>query len=60
MLDDVNAFATEYATFKKAPIIGGAILYECLLDGKQWILVFKNALPVLTMSHHLISPFVLM
>jgi hypothetical protein len=36
---DVNAFAPEYATLKKVPIVDGVILYECLFYGKQWILV---------------------
>jgi hypothetical protein len=56
---DVNAFAPEYATLRKVPIVDGAILYECPFDGTQWILVFKNALHVPTMSHHLIPPFVM-
>ena len=56
---DVSAFAPEYATHKKVPIIDGAIVYECPFDGKMWILVFKNALHVPTMSHHLIPPFIM-
>jgi hypothetical protein len=55
----VNAFAPEYATLKKVSIVDGAILYECLFDGKQRFLVFKNALHVRTMSHLLIPPFVM-
>jgi hypothetical protein len=54
---DVNAFTPEYDTLKRVPIIDGAIFYECPFDGTTWILVFKNALHVPTMSHHLIPPF---
>jgi hypothetical protein len=46
---DVNAFAPETGTLRKVPIVDGAILYDCPFDGKQWILVFKNALHVPTM-----------
>jgi hypothetical protein len=57
---DVNAFVPEYAYLKKVPIIvDGAILYGCSFDGKQWILVYKNALHVPSMSHHLLPPFVM-
>jgi hypothetical protein len=56
---DVNSFAPEADTLKKVPIVDGAILYECPYDGKLWILVFKNALHVPTMSHHLIPPFIM-
>jgi hypothetical protein len=56
---DVNAFAPEYATLKKVPVVDAAILYESPYDGHLWFLIFKNALHVPTMSHHLIPPFVM-
>jgi hypothetical protein len=56
---DVNSFAPEADILKKVPIVDGAILYECPYDGKLWILIFRNALHVPTMSHHLIPPFVM-
>jgi hypothetical protein len=57
---DVNAFVPEYANLKKVPVVNAAILYyESPYNGHQWILVYKNAFHVPTMSHHLIPPFVM-
>lgn len=56
---DVNAFSPEHDTIRRVPIVDGAILYECPYTFTNWILVFKNALYVPSMTHHLIPPFLM-
>ena len=56
---DVNAFADEVNQMKRVPIKDMAVAYDCPYQRKTYLMVFKNALHVPSMSHNLISPFIM-
>ena len=56
---DVLPFNPSLGKSTKVPIVDGAVAYDCPRTQKTFILVFKNALHVPSMSHNLIPPFIL-
>ena len=56
---DVQPFDPQLGTSKSVPIVDGAISYDCPRTNETYVLVFKNALYVPSMSHNLIPPFIL-
>ena len=43
----------------QVPIVDAAVLYECLYEGQEHVLVIQNALHVPSMSNNLIPPFMM-
>jgi hypothetical protein len=56
---EVNPFTPDYEALQKVPIVDAAILYECPVTGKEFILVARNVLYVKSMDINLIPPFIL-
>ena len=56
---DVQPFDPTLGTSKSVPIVDGAVSYDCPRTNETYVLVFKNALYVPSMSHNLIPPFIL-
>ena len=55
----VIPFTPEYDSLKEVPIIDAAVVYDCPITYKSFILVFHNALSVPSMEHSLVPPFIL-
>ena len=54
----VSAFSPEYKPMD-VPVVDAALMYRCPFSGTEHLLVVMNALYVPTMTHNLISPFIL-
>jgi hypothetical protein len=55
----VNPFTPEYEALPEVPIVDAAVMYECPISGKEYILLVRNALHVPAMEQNLIPPFVM-
>ena len=55
---DVSPFMPDYKSME-IPIVDAAIQYEDPYDGKEYILVIRNALYVPSMKNNLPPPFIL-
>jgi hypothetical protein len=55
---DVSPFTPDYKSME-IPIVDAAVQYEEPYDGKQYILVIRNALHVPSMRNNLLPPFIL-
>jgi hypothetical protein len=55
---DVSAFSPDYEPLE-LPIVDAALAYYSPYDGKDYILVVRNALYVPSLEHNLIPPFIL-
>ena len=56
---DVQPFDPSIGTATKVPIVDGALAYDCPFSQKTFILIFRNALHIPSMTHNLIPPFIL-
>ena len=56
---DVQPFDPSIGTATKVPIVDGALAYDCPFSQKTYILIFRNALHIPSMTHNLIPPFIL-
>ena len=56
---DVNAFTDGVSQMKRVPIKDMVVAYDCPYQHKAFLLIFKNALHVSSMSYNLISPFIM-
>ena len=55
----VIPFTPEYKSLKEVPIVDAAVVYDCPITYKSFILVFHNVLSVPLMEHKLVPPFIL-
>jgi len=55
---EVNAFTPDYKAMN-VRIVDAAVKYECPYEGRNYILVIRNALHVPSMKNNLIPPFIL-
>ena len=56
---DVLPFDPALGKSSSVPIVDGALAYDCPRTNQTYILVFKNALHVPSMTHNLVPPFIL-
>jgi hypothetical protein len=56
---NVQPFDPGTGIAKKVPIVDGALANDCPYTHKAYLLAFKNALHVLSVSHNLIPPFIM-
>ena len=56
---DVLPFDPALGKSTKVPIVDGAVAYDCPATQRTYLLIFKNALHVPTMSHNLVPPFIM-
>ena len=56
---DIEPFDPSVGKKSKVTIVDTAIIYGCPYTHKSYLLVIKNALDVSTLTHNLLSPFIL-
>ena len=56
---DVLPFDPSIGKSTSVPIVDGAIAYDCPRTQKAYLLIFKNALYVPSMTHNLVPPFIM-
>ena len=55
---EVSAFVGDVGTLKSVDVVDACLAYDCIKTGKTILLVFRNALYIPNMKHHLIPPFI--
>ena len=55
----VSPFTPDYEALTEVPIVDAVITYDCPYTDKSVMMVFRNALHVPAMEHHLVPPFIL-
>ena len=55
----VSPFTPDYEALSEVPIVDAVITYDCPYTDKSVMLVFRNALYVPAMEHHLVPPFIM-
>ena len=56
---DVRPFSNDCNKLVSIPIVDAAVAYDCPIRMKTYILAFRNALYIPSMTHNLIPPFVM-
>ena len=56
---EVSAFVCDVGTLKSVDVVDACLAYDCIKTGRTILLVFRNALYIPNMKHHLIPPFIL-
>ena len=54
-----SAFVGNLGTLKSIDVVDACLAYDCNKTSKTILLVFRNALYIPNMKHHLIPPFIL-
>ena len=55
---DISPYSPDYSPMK-VPLVDAAVKYESSFDGKEYILVIRNALHVPLMNYNLMPPFMI-
>ena len=56
---EVSAFVGDVGTLKSVDVVDACLAYDCIKTSRTILLVFRNALYIPNMKHHLIPPFIL-
>ena len=55
----MSAFVDDVGSLPSVSVVDAVLAYDCMVQAMTILMVFRNALYIPTMEHHLIPPFIL-